>query len=387
MKFESSLQRVSALTLLALASVFCDAQNYLGAPFDIYAGVNPLPVKISGETHLIYELHLINVDTKPWAVVNLDVFAEKTDSAVAKYTMPALSRLIGHPGLADSPVDPVVIGPGSHAILYLDIAIRDKQSIPASLRHRFIFSPITGDSTKAPLAGLEAPVVAVNRQKPLEIGPPLKGGHWVAVNGPSNFSVHRRVWAVTNGKGHIAQRFAVDWGKIGDDGHPYHGDPSKNSSWYSYGSEILAVASATVVEVWDDIPENTPFRQPAVPITLETVAGNHIILDLGNGRFALYAHLKTGSIRVKLGQKVDAGQVIALLGNSGNTDLPHLHFQLMDGNSPLGAEGIPYVLKSFRVEGVAVISDLMDSAKTWVPAGQPVDYRGEIPFENAILKF
>ncbi|MDR3715371.1 MAG: M23 family metallopeptidase [Puia sp.] len=379
--------RTLTMFLFFSGFLFCNAQNFLVAPFDISAGVIPSPVKLAGETHLFYELHLTNVDSKPWAVLQLEVFSDKADSPLAKYAIPSLRRMFGHPGLEGSPNDPILVGPGSHAILYLDIRVDGRQTVPGSLKHRFLFSPIGGDSAKMAPVVVEAPLLTVYRQKPLEIRPPVKGGHWVAVNGPSDTSVHRRVWAVTNGKGHIAQRFAIDWGKIGEDGHPYHGDPTKNSSWYGYGSEVLAVAQASVVEVWDGIPENTPFQSPAVPITVETVAGNHIILDLGNGRFALYAHLKTGSVRVKVGQKVDAGDVLGLIGNSGNADLPHLHFQVMDANSPLGAEGLPYVFKTFRLEGVAVIADLLDPVKTWKPVTPAIEHRDEIPFENAIVAF
>ena len=82
----------------------------------------------------------------------------------------------------------------------------------------------------------------------------------------------------------------------------------------------------------------------AVPITSETVGGNHIVLDLGGGRYAFYAHLQPGSLKVKVGDRVTRGQVIGLVGNSGNSTEPHLHFHISDGVSPLGSEGLPYVL-------------------------------------------
>jgi murein DD-endopeptidase MepM/ murein hydrolase activator NlpD len=81
-----------------------------------------------------------------------------------------------------------------------------------------------------------------------------------------------------------------------------------------------------------------------VPITSETVAGNHIVLDLGGGRYAFYAHFQPGSLKVKVGDRVTRGQVIGLVGNSGNSTEPHLHFHISDGVSPLGSEGLPYVL-------------------------------------------
>ena len=75
------------------------------------------------------------------------------------------------------------------------------------------------------------------------------------------------------------------------------------------------------------------------------------MLDLGNGRYAMYAHLRAGSVVVAPGAKVSRGQVIGKVGNTGNTSAPHLHFQMMDGASPLGSEGIPYVLERFALAG------------------------------------
>ena len=77
-------------------------------------------------------------------------------------------------------------------------------------------------------------------------------------------------------------------------------------------------------------------------ITLDNVVGNYVVLDLGPRHFALYAHVQPGSLKVKVGAQVKTGQVLALLGNSGNCDAPHLHFHLMDANSTLGGEGTPY---------------------------------------------
>ena len=83
------------------------------------------------------------------------------------------------------------------------------------------------------------------------------------------------------------------------------------------------------------------------------------------------------------------GQVLARLGNSGNSDAPHLHFQLMDANSPLGAEGVPYALAAFSE--TAVLPDLtgLDSGAPWRPAPdlRPVRRRDEFPRDNAIADF
>ena len=113
------------------------------------------------------------------------------------------------------------------------------------------------------------------------------------------------------------------------------------------------MGDGVVTEVKDGIQENVPQEPPAVPITLETVAGNHVIVDLGGGYFGLWAHLQPGSVRVKVGDHVRRGQVLGLVGNSGNSTEPHLHFHVTDASSCLASEGIPYAFGSFEVRGPA----------------------------------
>jgi len=104
-----------------------------------------------------------------------------------------------------------------------------------------------------------------------------------------------------------------------------------------------------VTEVVDNIPDHLPDQPP--DITLQNIAGNHVILRIAPGIYAMLAHLKQGSIRVQLHQQVKSGEVLGELGDSGNTTAPHLHFQLMDASSPLAAEGIPYLFEKFRFLG------------------------------------
>jgi murein DD-endopeptidase len=209
---------------------------------------------------------------------------------------------------------------------------------------------------------------------------PFGGDHWLAANGPSNTSGHRRALIPIDGHAAIAQRFAIDWVKLRDDGKTFQGDEKDNKNYLAYGTEALAVADGVVTELKDGIPENIPGENSrAVPITLETVGGNHVILDIGGGHFAFYAHLQPGSLRVKLGDKVRRGQVVGLVGNSGNSTEPHLHFHVENASSPLGAEGLPYALPSFDVVG---------SGFGWKPAdakGPAVTHKNEMPLENEVV--
>ena len=67
-----------------------------------------------------------------------------------------------------------------------------------------------------------------------------------------------------------------------------------------------------------------------------------VVLDLGRGEFALLAHLRRGSVRVRKGQRVRAGDALGVCGNSGNSSEPHLHFHLQDRAALFGgARGLP----------------------------------------------
>ena len=114
-------------------------------------------------------------------------------------------------------------------------------------------------------------------------------------------------------------------------------------------------------------------------MTLETIGGNHVILDLGNRHFAFYAHLKPGSITVAVGDRVRQGQVVGLVGNSGNSAEPHLHFHVSNGPLPLGAEGTPFVFDRFTLTGRRTGFGL-----------QPVDHevrKLETPLANVVVGF
>jgi hypothetical protein len=101
----------------------------------------------------------------------------------------------------------------------------------------------------------------------------------------------------------------------------------------------------------------------------------------------LYAHLQPQSLKVKVGDKVKLGQTLGLVGNSGNSDLPHLHFHIVNAASPLAAEGVPYVFKSFVMQG-ALKSNAEIVRDGFKPDPQATSKRQmEIPIQNAIIIF
>jgi murein DD-endopeptidase len=366
---------------------YVSAQNISAVPVDVEIPVAPTPVKANGKMHLLYELHLTNFRAKGLELTRLEVLKDEVNALpIASYKDADLVSRLARPGAPSDLADKRMIGGGMQAVVFLEITFDRNTDVPVALRHRLFFK---SDATNGEERLIEGARVLVRRSPPPVVGAPLRGDRWVALSALSNTNSHRRTMVVVNGKARIAQRFATDWTRIGADGLAFRGDPSKNANWSAYGAEVLAIANATVVDVKDGIPENDPTAdKKAVPITLETVGGNYIILDLGNGYFAFYAHLQPKSIRVKIGNKVRRGQVLALLGNSGQADAPHLHFHITDGNSPLGAEGVPYVIESFEMQGILQSKGLLVEGG-WKP--QPsttIDKRRlEIPTENAVVRF
>jgi murein DD-endopeptidase MepM/ murein hydrolase activator NlpD len=188
----------------------------------------------------------------------------------------------------------------------------------------------------------------------------------------------------------VPQRFAVDWALLGDDGLLFHGERTELTNWYSYDVPVHAVADGIVALVRDGRPD-----RPAFPASTPTVldaadaAGNVVVLEIGHGRFATYAHLKPGSLRVNRGDRVVAGQLLARIGNSGNTLGPHLHFHVSDAVEPLGGEGLPFALESFELVGrIASLPGLLNG-NSWhsTPAQPARAVIGETPLENMVARF
>ncbi len=358
------------------------------APVEIRIPLAPIPVNANGQTILGYELHITNFQARDITLNRIQVFGKEASSLpIASLQDDRLQSAITRPGTSVATTDKRVIGGGMRAVVYMWLTFDKPAAVPRSLRHHFLFV-VTGADGKVVERDVEAALVEIRSVSPVVISSPLKGGPWIAGNGPSNTSDHRRAMIPVAGQARISQRFAIDWAKLGDDHKAWHGDSKTNSNWYGYGAELLAVADATVTEVKDGIPENVPLSsEHAVPITLETIGGNHVVLALGNGQFAFYGHLQPGSLRVKLGQRVRRGQVLGLLGNSGNSDAPHLHFHISNENSPMASEGLPFVLESFDVLGTADLDEVLEHG--WkAPADAKRDRRQhEMPVENLIVKF
>jgi murein DD-endopeptidase MepM/ murein hydrolase activator NlpD len=254
-------------------------------------------------------------------------------------------------------------------------------------------NPVPADYTVTPYS--------ISASGPITIAPPLKGKNWVALNGCCEPGwPHRSTPLALNGNLVGGQLFAIDWKKTNNQGAFYTGDKTKNESYVDYGSEIIAVADGTVTTTLDGQEANAPGVLPAddpvlgPKLTVENVDGNHVVLDIGNGAYAFYAHLIKGSLLVKAGDKVRKGQPIAKLGNTGNANASHLHFHVMNGPSVLGNSGIPYVLDSFEYKG-QISAQQMANADDYLTGdffgpgrlATPEPHKNQLPMAWSIVNF
>jgi murein DD-endopeptidase MepM/ murein hydrolase activator NlpD len=309
---------------------------------------------IDGEGVLVYELHITNFSPVAQTIRRIEVFDDATPAHVlATLEDTALANAMARPGVAPPPtaVDRARLGGGLRAVVFLWTPV-NAATPPKRVTHRItaVQGSGNGASTRTVVGGSAPVATAIAAIAAIAL--PFHGGPWMAANGPGPVSGHRRALIPVDGTPAIARRFAIDYVKLDTAGKTYRGDQLVNANYYAYGVDALAVADGIVVERKDSIPENIPgANSRAVPITLETIGGNHVIVDIGGGPYAFYAHLQPGSLRVKIGDRVRSGQVLGLVGNSGNSTEPHLHFHLSDAPSPLGSEGVPYVMDNFTLIG------------------------------------
>jgi acid stress-induced BolA-like protein IbaG/YrbA len=352
-------------------------QRPIDVPIDVEIPTAPVVFKGGGKTHLVYEMHVTNFSRSPTVFTRLEVLAPDKTS-LGSYAGDELAGRVVRPGVATTTSEEKLkVGPGLRVVTHMWVTFDSPAVAPKSIQHRLSFK--VGDyPEELSVTSAQTNVTTTS----LVISPPLRGSEWLAGNGPANTSGHRRALIPVGGGAHIAQRFAIDFLQLNPDGRSFSGDQKDNKSYRCYGSEALAVADGVVVETKDGIPENIPgATSRAVPITLETVGGNHIILDLGNRKFAFYAHLQPGSLRAKVGDKVRRGQVLGLVGNSGNSTEPHLHFHISDANSPLASEGLPYAFTSFEVQGKGW------GWKPTTPAVATEKRQNEMPLELEVIRF
>ncbi len=214
-----------------------------------------------------------------------------------------------------------------------------------------------GKSDKGKVSQSFAEIAVLNYQSKTKFFFPLSRT-WNVSNATNPSGTHR--WG-------IGQEFAYDLVKVDSEGNPGTGDETKPESYYAYGQEVSAAADGVIYEVRDGI-DDTPLAQFADADSsvvmkrlneyqtklkqqygVRGTEGNYIIINHGNNEYSVMVHLKKNSIRVKRGDSVKQGQVIAQVGQSGLSTEPHLHFEVVSDPDPLKQRGLP--VSFYELEG------------------------------------
>lgn len=354
--------RLFAFPALALGCAGCGGASAHPAslPFELTVPVAPQLATFETGSALVFEVLIRNTGTEtltlseltfeggPFVWAALDICAElQRYPEVDAETLPELRVL--HDVMAQSAsLPPCTIAPHHAAFVPIWATAQAGAEAPTHISVRARFRQ---DEWWSDIGEVSAPLNA--RDAPLVLGAPLRGGPWLVMNGLSRTAGHRATALQMHGAPHWAQRFAADIMKLDDSGCalPEGASLEENTRFFGYGQDVLAVADARVARVLEGVPENVPGADSrAVPINVTTVTGNAVWLDLGEDRFAFYAHLQPGSIRVHEGDVVHRGDVLGSLGNSGNSTAPHLHFHVARGLGGLDTEGVPYTFERFTTQ-------------------------------------
>lgn len=277
------------------------------------------------------------------------------------------------------------------ALVFLHVSVDDPSDAPDRLRHRLSLQAEAAPPDQRQLVE-SVGEVNVDRRDVVTVGPPLRGSNYIAADSFGDAVRHTRATLPVNGQIWLAQRYAVDYERLDAKNRIYNGPREDLTSYSIYGEKAIAVADGTVVKVVDGVLENVPGEFPE-EITLEEADGNAVILDLGCENYALYAHFQPGSIRVSEGDHVERGDVLALVGNSGNSIAPHLHFHVMNRPLSLASNGLPYLIDSFVILGTTPGTAAFDQAEA---DGQPlavnrfdspVESIGTLPLDQIVVGF
>jgi hypothetical protein len=354
------------------------AQEVSRTPVEATIPEPPTEARALGRSHLVYEIHLTNFGRD-----TLQLTALLTTDADRAGAVIDVAAAAGAPAIFVGPAVPrsrgaLTIPPGRRLVLLRWLTLGT--AAPASIAHQLVF---------AETDTLSLPAKEVRRGGGPRIEAPVAAGRWVAVRGPSNASGHRASLVPLHGHVAVPQRFAVDWVRLGEDGRLFAGDPAENRSWHGYGTPVLAAEAGVVVGVRDGIAENEPLALAGdARVDADVAPGNRVVVLMSDGGHAMYAHLQPGSLRVREGDRVAAGDTLGSIGNSGNSLAPHLHFDITNRPGALEGEGLPFRLRAFRLVGrLDSLQSALDGSAWAADDARPArNVADEIPLENMVIE-
>jgi len=371
------------------------------AVWDVVGPIVPVPAT-DGRTHLAYVIQLSNKSADPMGIDSFQVVdpdngnqltgANKVVTVDGTNVTAEVKPFTLKDPLNDANYT-TVLGPGEAGNMFFDVTYPDRQSVPAHISHQVTVTNLGSypPPSSATSTVIDEPVIV--ERGPVVLSPPLKGTGWLDANGCCvTITPHRGGVEPLNGKARAPEMFAIDFQQLDAKGRTFEGPVNELSSYPFYGADIYSAAAGRVVEVIRDLPDGIPGQDPTHP-TAETASGNHVIVDIGSGRYIMYAHMIPGSVTVSVGDQVPVGYVLGKLGDSGNASAPHLHFQVMDRPSPLGAHGLPFVFDSMDRQATVVgtvydeLNDIGDGTPVQLDTSTAAHFDKKLPLTLDVLNF
>ena len=253
--------------------------------------------------HLVYEIVLMDIGESAIALEQIEVLGANGDAILATLEGEALAKILRLTGSGNG----TALAAGGSGVLFMDVTLAEDAMVPRALKHRFQVAvskpegkPSSGtdrDPTPQPPQTQSFIGAPLDVGKPaVVIAPPLKGPRWVVAGGCCDtITYHRGATLPINGAIRVAERYAIDLVQLDDKNKIASGPIDKLSSYAFFGREIYSVADGTVVAMADDRPEQVPGKLPE-GISLQMALGNYVVIDIGEGRFAFYAHMQPGSL-------------------------------------------------------------------------------------------
>jgi hypothetical protein len=378
---------VFAAMLLALAGL--DARAEQPDPMPPQVSVDffyPPSVIIQHTTpRLVYEMRISNYVPRSYVLDSIEVQAGAKTFTYAGDTLRNMMRFFGD----QRPVPPTThLEPGHSAVIYFMLDFDRPDAVPQKLEHTLHFTSPDGSRH-----ALRTVSLSVAQTAPVVVAAPLRGDNWLAGDSVHNApdAAHRRTIILEGGQPYLAQRYAIDWVKYRmDKGNAvtWSGPEAQNSSYLCYDAPIYSVADGVVLEATDGLPENVPHSEKyAVNINLINAGGNHLVVDIGNDRYAFYAHLRPGTVAVKVGDHVKQGQILGHVGNTGSSTEPHLHMHIVDRPSFLAAHGVPYEFQSFRASAAPTMIERPHDQMVFRNFTALEPFHNDYPATNAAVNF
>ena len=334
------------------------APSTLFTPLVAGTYTTPAPVRgTDGKTHLAYELTLTNALPLPFTLQRVDIRDAATHAVIQPVTGATLgadvTQLIHTSRDADVP-PPAAAAPiasSSTSVVWLDVTLPEGAAVPERLEHLVAGTLQRPDGATAPAEFVVSTVDVAKSAAPV-LSWPVGAGDWYMSDGCcADDTHHRRGLAPINGVFLVPQRFAIDFYKLDDQHRAWVGDPAQLTSYASYRQPIVAATAGTVVAAQDGLPNNDQLPKPPTIPGIDQTVGNHVIVQFGPGQYLLYAHMDPKSVKVKVGDQVEKGRQLGLIGTSGNSTVPHLHFQVLTQPTFFPSDSTPFVFDKFALAG------------------------------------